>query len=876
MQALAVLSIPEFVRKRDGKTEQPFDPMKVEKAIRGAWREVEGLVDEEELRRVSNFALASLEPGVAEVERVQDAIEIALMRSRKYEIAKAFILYRHQRSEVRAERSKPNQTALSEYIHASKYARYIPELQRREVFEETIDRVEGMHLRKFAHLPELLPDIRKAFGFVRNKQVLPSMRGLQFAGPAVEANNNRLYNCSASPVDRPRVFAEALFLLLCGCGIGYSVQFEHVEKLPQLADKIDTKTVVHHVIADTIEGWADAADALINSYIEGSYVEFSYHLIRQAGTPLKTSGGRAPGHMGLKKSLDLIRGVLNGALGRKLRPIECHKIMCLEADAVLSGGIRRAASICLFSLEDGEMMNCKSDRSWFEKEPWFKNANNSVVVLRTEAKEAQFKRIFGQTRQFGEPGILFVNDVNHLTNPCQPGWATVLTPEGIRTFDDISIGSTIWSGKQWTKVTNKVMTGVKTVKAYKTSSGTFVGTENHRVIQNGTRVEARFAYSIDVAKQPANGALVDLGSAHISSVRSLGEEEVYDITVEAEEHTYWTDGLLVSNCAEIGLDPTLVSDDGSKVSGWAMCNLCEINAAKLTSLEDFLEAAWAATLIGTLQASYTDMPYLGPVTEAVVRRDALLGIGMTGMQDAPQISCNPEYQRIVAGKVVEWNAQWAELIGINPAIRTTCVKPAGTTSLVISGVGSGIHPHHARRYIRRVTADELEIVFQLFKSSNPTFCVKQPSGKWSVEFPIEAPEGATLRAELTARKFMDIVKSTQQNWVLPGTTKESASSGLRHNVSNTITVRNHEWGEVADYLWENREFFTGISLLGDDGDQVYPFAPFEEIKTPEQERRWNELAAGYNSIDYYSSYESEDGTQLTSEAACAGGSCSIV
>ncbi len=746
MQVSAVLSIPEFVRKRDGKTEQPFDPNKVEKAIRGAWREVEGLVDEEELRKVANFALASLEPGVTEVERVQDAIEIALMRSRKYEVAKAFILYRHQRSVIRAERHKPDPTALSEYIHASKYARYIPELQRREVFDETVDRVESMHLRKFAHLPGLLPDIRKAFGFVRNKQVLPSMRGFQFSGPAVEANNNRLYNCSASPVDRPRVFAEALFLLLCGCGIGYSVQFEHVEKLPSLVDKIDTKEVVHHVIADTIEGWADAADALIDSYLKGYYIEFAYHEIRQAGTPLKTSGGRAPGHMGLKKSLDLIRGVLNGALGRKLRPIECHKIMCLEADAVLSGGIRRAASICLFSLEDGEMMNCKSDRSWFEKEPWFRNANNSVVVLRSEAKEAQFKRIFGQTRQFGEPGILFVSDINHLTNPC----------------------------------------------------------------------------------------------------------------------------------AEIGLDPVLILDNGTKISGWAMCNLCEINAAKLTSLEDFLEAAWAATLIGTLQASYTDMPYLGSVTEKIVRRDALLGIGMTGMQDAPQISCNPEYQRIVASKIIEWNVFWAELIGINSAARSTCIKPSGTTTLVISGVGSGIHAHHARRYIRRVTADELEIVFQLFKTANPKFCVKQPSGKWSIEFPIEAPEGATIRSDLTAKKFMDLVKSTQQNWVLPGTTRESASPGLRHNVSNTITVRNHEWGEVADYLWENREFFTGISLLSDDGDQIYPFAPFEEIRTAEQERRWNELASGYNPIDYYSSYEAEDGTQLSSEPACAGGSCSIV
>lgn len=306
-----------------------------------------------------------------------------------------------------------------------------------------------------------------------------------------------------------------------------------------------------------------------------------------------------------------------------------------------------------------------------------------------------------------------------------------------------------------------------------------------------------------------------------------------------------------------------------------MCNLCEINAAKLTSFEDFVEAAWAATLIGTLQATYTDMPYLGKVTEAIVRRDALLGIGMTGMQDAPHVACVPAYQRAVATRVVEWNAQHAAALGINAAARTTCVKPSGTTSLELGNVGSGIHPHHARRYIRRVTADELEIVFQAFKDANPHMCVRKPDGKWVVEFPVEAPEGAILKEDLSAEEFMEVVRSTQENWVVPGMARESHAPGLSHNTSNTITVKSSEWRTVADYLWDHRDAFTGVSLLPDDGDMVYAFAPFEAIKTEAQERRWNELVTGYRPVDYRAMYEAEDGTAMTSEAACAGGACAI-
>lgn len=744
MQAIDLPVVqPSTVRKRDGRTSQPFDVGKIENAVSKAWLEAEGSIDEEELRRVATFVAATL-PETADVEQIQDVVEVALMRAKKFAVAKAFIIYRQKRAEARVARRRPDDLAVSDYIHASKYARYVPELQRREVYLETVERVEAMHLRRFADHETLLPQIKRAFWLVREKRVLPSMRSMQFGGRAVEVNHNRQYNCSATLIDRPRAFAEAMFLLLSGCGVGYSVQFDHVEKLPPLAD-IDEKKVIHHVVEDTIEGWSNAVDALVNSYIGGYNVEFAFHQIRGAGAPLKTSGGRAPGHLKLKLALERVRGVLHSAQGRKLRPIECHRILCHAADAVLSGGIRRSAMICLFSLEDSELMHVKADRDWYSKEPWLANANNSVVLKRDEVKKKQFKRIFGMTKNFGEPGVLFVSDYSHVTNPC----------------------------------------------------------------------------------------------------------------------------------AEIGLDPVLVHDDGTTSTGWAMCNLCEINAAKLTSFEDFKEAAWAATLIGTMQATYTDMPFLGKTTEAIVRRDALLGIGMTGMQDAPHIACNPSYQRAIAEHVVSWNRDWAELLGINPAARTTCVKPSGTTSLELGSVGSGIHPHHARRYIRRVTADELEVVFQAFKEVNPHMCVRQPNGKWSIEFPVQAPDNAVLKEDLTAEQFMEMVRSTQQSWVVPGATRASHAPGLSHNVSNTISVAPDEWATVADYLWEHRDDFTGVSLLPDAGDMIYAFAPFEAVRTEAQERRWNELVAKYVPVDYHGMYEAEDGTALTSEAACAGGACAI-
>lgn len=754
---LAVEPTVRHILKRDGVTLQEFDPLKLRAAISAAWESVEP-ANEKGISTVIDTVVRFLDKGVVDVETVQNAVETALMFHSQFQVAKAYILYRHHRHELRQLQNKAvDPTGLSDYIHASKYARYLPESLRREVYSETVARVEGMHLSQF---PEMGDEIREAFKLVYDKRVLPSMRSMQFGGAAILKNNNRLYNCSASHVDRWEVFGEALYLLLSGCGVGFSVQFDHVERLSPVA-YIDLKKVEHHVVEDTIEGWADALKALIQSFQKGTNLELSYHKIRPAGSPLKTSGGRAPGHLKLKESLEKIRSVLSAAQGRKLRPIEAYRIMCFAADAVLSGGIRRSAMICLFSLDDSEMMFAKTG-NWWQTDPWFANSNNSVVLKRDEVKKKQFKRIFQMTREWGEPGFFFVSDYDHATNPC-----------------------------------------------------------------------------CEINLYP-----------------------VVTVTPEMKDR-------LASNGVDVEV--------GSQRTGWAFCNLCEINAAKLTSYEDFVEAAKSATLIGTLQAAYTDMPYLGWVSEEIAKRDALLGIGMTGIMDSPKIALNPEFQRSVAEQVKSWNLEYASRLGINPAARTTCVKPSGTTSLALGCIGSGIHPHHARRYIRRVTADELEPVFQAFKAVNPKLCVRKPDGKWVIEFPVQAPEGAILKGDQTALEFLDSVRSTQANWVVPGTSIDHpGNNGGHHNVSNTVTVRPEEWEAVANYIWTHREDFTGISLLANTGDKDFAYAPLEAVLTEADERRWAELTSVYSPLDYTSILESEDGTSLSGEAACAGGFCQIV
>ena len=298
-----------------------------------------------------------------------------------------------------------------------KYAKYLPSKERRETWRELVHRNKHMHWKKY---PKLKDEISKAYKYVYNKKVLPSMRSLQFAGKPIDLAPNRVYSCAYLPIDHPASFSETMFLLLGGTGVGYSVQKHHVDQLPRI-HKPDTGDEQRFVIGDSIEGWADAVKILIKTYFHGGdRIRFDYSDIRPKGARLVTSGGRAPGPSGLRECLVKVENILKEKEdGSKLRPIEAHDIVCHIADAVLAGGIRRAALISLFSVGDEEMVAAKSG-AWYERNPQRGRANNSAVLLRHKLTEGVFKNLWERIEASGsgEPGIYLSNDKDWGTNPC--------------------------------------------------------------------------------------------------------------------------------------------------------------------------------------------------------------------------------------------------------------------------------------------------------------------------------------------------------------------------------------------------------------------------------------------------------------------------
>lgn len=610
---------------------------------------------------------------------------------------------------------------LSDITVYMKYAKFQPLLSRRENWNEIVQRNMDMHIKKF---PELEDQIREAYKFVFDKKVLPSMRSMQFAGRPIEINPARIYNCAYLPVNDWRAFSEIMFLLLGGTGIGFSVQTHHIEKLPEIKKPTKDKSR-RFLIGDSIEGWADAVKVLIKSYYKGgASIRFDYSDIRPKGALLVTAGGKAPGPAPLRECLVKIEGILESSEeGKRLSSLQVHDIVCHIADAVLAGGIRRAALISLFSADDDEMIACKSG-NWWELNPQRGRANNSVVLLRQEITEEYFfdlwKRI--ELSNSGEPGIYFTNDSDWGTNPC----------------------------------------------------------------------------------------------------------------------------------VEIALRP------------FQFCNLCEINAGTVQDQEDLNARAKAASFIGTLQASNTDFHYLRPIWKKTTEKDALIGVGMTGIADGKVTALDLNQATNI---VVQENIRVAHLLGINPAARTTCVKPSGTTSLVL-GTSSGIHGRHSKFYLRRIRVGKNEAIYSYLKEQHPELvedCYFRPHDTAIISVPQASPDGSILRNE-TPIDLLNRVKLFSDKWIKPG-----HQNGVNsHNVSATISIKADEWKDVGKWMWDNKDSYNGLSVLPYDGG-TYVQAPFEEIT----EKKYNELIKSLTSVNLDNIQEQTDTTDLSGELACAGGTCEI-
>lgn len=630
---------------------------------------------------------------------------------------------------------------LQSFVYTSKYSRWDANLQRRETFEESTNRVFDMHERRFAG-KGVDAEIAFAKKAMLDRLVLGSQRALQFGGAAVEQKHARSYNCTTSYADRPRFFQECFWLLLCGCGTGFSVQRHHVAKLPDLVAPDTSFATTSFKAPDTIEGWADCLGILLASYgiaapefkpWIGRNVVFDLSLIRPEGSTIASGSGKAPGPEPLRAALEKIRGLLNRCVAAgqtRLRSIDVYDVIMHASDAVLAGGVRRSASICLFSADDQEMITAKTG-NWFYTDPQRGRSNNSALLLRDKTSFEEFSKLMESVKEFGEPGFVWADDTEITYNPCV----------------EIGLYPTI-NGKEFQEV-----------------MGCFIGEDTKE-----------------------------------GWVRELGEND--------------------------------------QLSGWAFCNLCEINMKACKTPEIFERACRAAAIIGSMQASYTDFHYLGPVSSAIAKREALLGVSMTGMMDTPDVAFDLDLQRAMAKVVLDVNAEFAPRIGVRPTARATCVKPAGTTSCIL-GTSSGIHAHHARKYFRRVQANEMEAPYQHLKMFNPRACersVWSATGRDAViTFCVDVPKHARTRNQVSALKLLEHVKDTQLNWVDSGRVLERcAKPFLRHNVSNTITVRPEEWPEVTRYIYDHRAAFAGISILPYGGDLDYPQAPFCAVWTFEE------------------------------------------
>ena len=789
--AAGVRAITEVV-KRDGRR-APWDPERITRAIAlafwasrhddapnphandAAHRFGLGFTEFADVCEITQLVVNTVERKALErtptVEEVQDIVEMMIAARGHWDVAKRYVIYRAARAQVRL--AAHGENGLQDYIFLSRYSRYREELGRRETPAEAFTRVMDMHRAHFADkldlpvagfggrpLRELIDETEAA---LQRRAILPSMRSLQFGGQAIEANNARMFNCAFTHMNRLDAFKEAFFLLMSGTGVGFSVQKHHVAQLPHFPVRgaENDLEVVHYTVGDTLEGWADALDALMHSYLDNKKIEFNYSGIRRRGSPLKTSGGRAPGHIPLKKALSAVERMLDQVSGRALRPIEVYDILMHVAVAVLSGGIRRSATICLFSADDDEMAAAKTG-NWFETNPQRGKSNNSAVLVRHQHTEQDFARLFELQKEFGEPGFYFVDDVEYGANPC-----------------------------------------------------------------------------------------VEIGLAPFALVDEAAQAKL----------------------ADYGMPDVPV---GSTVSGWQMCNLTTINANACDDEAGFLACCRAAALLGTLQAAYTNIGYLGAATRYINERESLLGVSICGILDRPSLLLNPAVLERGARECLDTNAAIAEHLGIPAAARITCVKPEGTASLVL-GAGSGIHPHHARHYFRRVQAARTEPLYQWFKLNNPHMTEASawdPDTTDVITFPVTAPTDAILRKDVGAVQFLEYVRLVQQHWVVAGRRHESYNPGLHHNVSNTVTVRDDEWDAVQQFIFENRGYFTGISLLRETGDKVYAQAPREEVTTDMDMAKWNALV--YNPVDYTALWEGTDMTTLADTVACAGGACEIV
>jgi len=625
----------------------------------------------------------------------------------------------------------------SQFIAKSRYARYLEDQQRREDWSESVQRYMDFmvnHLEaEHGHIVET-PTKLKVQEAIEKLEVMPSMRAIMTAGKALDRDNTAGYNCSYLPIDDVKAFDEAMYILLCGTGVGFSVEHKYVEKLPEVPEKLfESETNI--VVADSKEGWAKALRQLIALLYSGEVPKYDLSKVRPSGARLKTFGGRASGSEPLNQLFQFTIYKFKQAAGRKLSSIDCHDILCKIGEVVVVGGVRRSAMISLSDLEDDKMRACKSG-AWWEYNPQRALANNSAMYDE-KPDMSQFM-------------------------------------------------------KEWSSL-------------YESKSG------------------ERGIFSRAASKRQAD---------------KNGRRDInYDFGTNP--------------CSEIILRP------------YQFCNLTEVVVRAEDTPADIADKVEIATILGTWQSTLTKFPYLRKVWKKNTEEERLLGVSLTGILDNKVMGeVNDGSRRILRELkqvAVETNANLSTLLGIPQSTAITCVKPSGTVSQLVDSA-SGIHPRHSSYYIRRVRGDKKDPLSQFLKDQgvHTEDCVMKPDSTVVFSFPIEAPEGATVRDDLTAIDHLELWMMYQKEW-------------CEHKPSVTISVKEEEWMEVGAWVWKNFDDISGISFLPYDGGS-YRQAPYEECTKEEYVKLEGDTP---NEISWRDLTEVDDNVKGVQELACTAGSCEV-
>ena len=627
------------------------------------------------------------------------------------------------------------------FIATSRYARWLEDKGRRETWGETVERYIDNIIRP------ILKDATKDINLIRDSilglQVMPSMRSMMTAGKAAQRDNTCMYNCSYLPVDDMKSFDEAMFVLLCGTGVGFSVERQFISKLPDVPKLFESETTV--VIRDSKEGWAKGLRQVLALLWAGEIPKWDTSKVRPSGARLKTFGGRASGPAPL---IDLFNFAVttfkqaqpqsDGGKGRKLSSIECHDLMCKIGEVVVVGGVRRSAMISLSNLSDDRMRHAKSG-AWWENAVHRALANNSVSY--TEKPDS----------------MAFM--------------------------------------REWTSL-----------------------------MESGSGERGIFNRQ--------------------ASIKQAGKNGRRDTNYE----------FGTNPCSEIILRPN------------EFCNLSEVVIRSTDNLKDIEEKVRIATILGTVQSTYTNFPYLRKIWQTNTEAERLLGVSLTGIMDNPLMTLSNkglsqtlEHLKHVA---VATNAEWAERLGIPVSAAISCVKPSGTVSQLVNS-SSGIHARHSPYYIRTVRGDNKDPLTQFMKDqkipNEPD--VMKPDQTTVFSFPMKAPDGAIVTADMTAIEQLGMWLAYQRSW-------------CEHKPSVTINVKNNEWLEVGAFVYKHFDEMSGVSFLPFD-EHTYQQAPYQDCSKTDYKTLLSCMPDKIN-WEELSDYEKEDNTAGSQTLACSGDSCEIV